>query len=129
MCENIIVIPVANAWVNAELVDKHAELIENAGIVLLQGEIPADGFERAVDLSQAGVVINLAPVVSVGHSQLRRAVPLLVNEHEGALVLDSLETPATTSDPPRFGHGIAGAWFCFRGDDGWCRRCTGCHAG
>ena len=95
----IIVVPGANASVDAAYVDSHAELITHADIVLLQGEIPADGFNRAVDLAQGRVVVNLAPVVPVGHEQLRAADPLLVNEHEGALVLDLLGAPTTETDP------------------------------
>lgn len=95
----IIVVPGANASMDAAHVDTHADLIAHAGIVLLQGEIPADGFGRAVDLATGRVVVNLAPVVPVGHEQLRRADPLLVNEHEGALVLDLLGAPSTSTDP------------------------------
>ncbi|WP_293954529.1 ribokinase [uncultured Corynebacterium sp.] len=95
----IIVIPGANATINANYVEEHSQLIADAGIVLLQGEIPADGFDRTVELAQGRVVINLAPVVPVGHDQLRQADPLLVNEHEGALVLDMLDAPADTTDP------------------------------
>lgn len=95
----IIVVPGANASVDATYVDSHAPLITQADILLLQGEIPADGFERAVDLATGRVVVNLAPVVPVGHEQLRRADPLLVNEHEGALVLELLGAPSSSTDP------------------------------
>lgn len=95
----IIVIPGANASVDAEYVDSHAQLIADAGIVLLQGEIPAAGFDRAVELARGRVVVNLAPVVPVGHEQLRQADPLMVNEHEGALVLEMLGTPSESTGP------------------------------
>ncbi|MFP7365497.1 ribokinase [Corynebacterium callunae] len=95
----IIVVPGANAQVDAGFVEKHAELIKSAGIVLLQGEIPASGFARAVDLAQGRVVVNLAPVVEVGHEQLLKANPLVVNEHEGALVLELLGAPLQSGDP------------------------------
>lgn len=95
----IIVIPGANATVDAIYVEQHAQLIRDAGIVLLQGEIPAPGFDRTVELAQGRVVVNLAPVVPVGHDQLLKADPLLVNEHEGALVLDMLGAPTGTTDP------------------------------
>lgn len=95
----IIVVPGANATVDAEYVDKHADLIREAEIVLLQGEIPASGFERAVDLAQGRVVVNLAPVVPVGVEQLKKADPLMVNEHEGALVLELLGHPIEETAP------------------------------
>src|SRR5699024_12132676 len=105
------VVPGANASVDAAYVDQHARLIEQAGIVLLQGEIPADGFNRAVDLAQGRVVINLAPVVPVGHEQLRQADPLLVNEHEGALVLEMLGAPTTETDPTTLVAALLGQGF------------------
>lgn len=107
----IIVVPGANASMDADYVDRHARLIEQAGIVLLQGEIPADGFNRAVDLAQGRVVINLAPVVPVGHEQLRQADPLLVNEHEGALVLEMLGAPTPETDPSTLVAALLGQGF------------------
>lgn len=95
----IIVVPGANASVDAAYVNAHAETVAGAGILLLQGEIPASGFDRAVDLAQGRVVVNLAPVVPVGIEQLLQSDPLLVNEHEGALVLDLLGVPFAESDP------------------------------
>ena len=97
----IIVVPGANATVDAEYVDEHAELIADAEILLLQGEIPASGFERAVDLATGRVVVNLAPVVPVGVEQLKKADPLMVNEHEGALVLGLLGEPTEETDPQK----------------------------
>jgi ribokinase len=107
----IIVVPGANAGVDASYVDKHAELVADAGFLLLQGEITADGFNRAVDLAKGRVVINLAPVVPVGHEQLRRADPLLVNEHEGALVLEMLGAPTTDTDPENLVAALLGRSF------------------
>ena len=45
----VLVVPGANALVGAAFVDRHAEAVETAKLVLLQGEIPADGFARAVE--------------------------------------------------------------------------------
>ena len=86
----IIVVPGANAAVGAEYVERHAEPIAAADVVLLQGEIPADGFARAVELARGRVVINLAPVIDVPRDALLRADPLLANEHEAGLVLEQL---------------------------------------
>lgn len=86
----IIVVPGANAWVDAEAVKQHATDIAAADIVLLQGEIPAEGFQAAVDAATHRVVINLAPVVPVDRDALLQADPLMANEHEAALVLQQL---------------------------------------
>ena len=86
----IIVIPGANAWVDAEAVKQHTTDIAAADIVLLQGEIPAEGFQAAVDAATHRVVINLAPVVPVDRDALLQADPLMANEHEAALVLQQL---------------------------------------
>lgn len=86
----IIVIPGANAWVDAGAVKQHTTDIAAADIVLLQGEIPAEGFQAAVDAATHRVVINLAPVVPVDRDALLQADPLMANEHEAALVLQQL---------------------------------------
>ncbi|MCT1683342.1 ribokinase [Corynebacterium appendicis] len=83
----VMVVPGANGEVGAGVVDKHVAEVSGADLVLLQGEIPADGFTRAVELATGRVVVNLAPVIDVDRSALRKADPLIVNEHEAQLVL------------------------------------------
>lgn len=67
---NIVVVPGANALVTAEMVASHGSLLADAGIVLLQGEIPADGFKEAVHQTTGRVVVNLAPVIEVDREAL-----------------------------------------------------------
>lgn len=86
----VLVVPGANARVGAEFVDRHADAVESAELVLLQGEIPADGFARAVELARGRVVVNLAPVVDVPREALVKADPLMANEHEAGLILEQL---------------------------------------
>ncbi len=86
----VLVVPGANALVGGEYVQRHAAAIEAAELVLLQGEIPADGFARAVELACGRVVVNLAPVVDVPREALLRADPLMANEHEAGLILQQL---------------------------------------
>lgn len=86
----IIVVPGANGAVDEGFVAKHEAPIAAADLVLLQGEIPASGFARAVELATGRVVINLAPVVEVPREALLRADPLLANEHEAGLILAQL---------------------------------------
>ncbi|MDK8796506.1 ribokinase [Corynebacterium sp. MSK044] len=104
----VMVISGANARVGRGIVDKHADLIARAEILLLQGEIPAEGCERAVEIAQAAgarVVVNLAPVIPVDPAVLFAADPLVLNEHEATLVAGQLglEAPVTASDLVRAG--------------------------
>jgi len=94
----VMVVPGANGEVGAGVVDKHAALIADAELVLLQGEIPADGFARAVQLARGRVVVNLAPVIEVDREALRKADPLIVNEHEAQLVLGAKSSPEVCAD-------------------------------
>ncbi|KFF60747.1 ribokinase [Cryobacterium sp. MLB-32] len=87
----IVIIPGANAVMDAEAVQASATLIAAATVVVLQGEIPADGIVRAAQLATGRVVLNLAPVIELDAEVIRRADPLVVNEHEAALVLAQLE--------------------------------------
>jgi len=90
----IIVIPGANGTMGAAPVEEAAGTIAGADIVVLQGEIPRDGIERAAALTAGRLVVNLAPVLEVARWVLEAADPLVVNEHEAALVLDHLGLPA-----------------------------------
>ena len=94
---SIIVIPGANAKVDPAYVRKHAKTIEEADLLLLQGEIPADAFAQAVALASGRVVINLAPVVEVDAHALLQADPLMANEHEAGLILEQFGAEATGS--------------------------------
>ena len=87
----IVVIPGANARMDAEAVQGSVRIIAAAAVVVLQGEIPADGIAQAARLATGRVVLNLAPVIELDAATIRRADPLVVNEHEAALVLAQLE--------------------------------------
>ncbi|MGM0386722.1 MAG: ribokinase, partial [Actinomycetota bacterium] len=90
----IIVVPGANGTMDAAAVETAADTIAAAGIVVLQGEIPRDGIERAAALATGRLVVNLAPVLELDRWVLEAADPLVVNEHEAALALDQLGLPA-----------------------------------
>lgn len=90
----IVVIPGANAHVDAAAVDASAAVIESAAVVIVQGEIPRAGIEAAAAHTRGRLVVNLAPVVDVDRSVLLAADPLVVNEHEAALVLAALDRTA-----------------------------------
>ena len=86
----VLVVPGANALVDATFAARHSTPIESAEVVLLQGEIPADGFAQAIESARGRVVVNLAPVVEVQRSALLKADPLMANEHEAGLILEQL---------------------------------------
>ncbi|QXQ09972.1 ribokinase [Paeniglutamicibacter sp. Y32M11] len=71
-----------------------------AGVLVLQGEIPASGIRAAIDAATGPIVLNLAPVIELDRDYLCRANPLVVNEHEAALILAQLEgTTALSTEP------------------------------
>ena len=107
----IAVVPGANGTVDACAVAAAGEL---HGIVVLQGEIPASGISAAIAAAGSRVVLNLAPVIELPRADLLAANPLVVNEHEAALVLaqlDSAAVPAGQDEPAiaqaLLEHGIA----------------------
>ncbi|RNE49612.1 ribokinase [Corynebacterium alimapuense] len=108
---SIVVVPGANATVDATAVAAHKKLIADADIVLLQGEIPADGFAQAVKLATGRVVVNLAPVIPVDRAALLHADPIMANEHEAGLILQQLGIMAASEDPQDLAQGLLDAGF------------------
>lgn len=88
---SIVVVPGANAGVDETLVRTSAGLLERSDVVVLQGEIPPEASAAAAFSGPARLVLNLAPVIPVEGPVIRRADPLVVNEHEGRLVLELLD--------------------------------------
>jgi len=87
---SIVVIPGANASVTPSVVDSAASTIADALVCVLQAEIPLDAVRHAADLSAAAgrrVVLNVAPACTLPVKTLRVADPLVVNEHEAAILL------------------------------------------
>jgi ribokinase len=87
---SIVVASGANQRVDASLVLRHTELLLEAAVLVLQGEVPTEAMEAAAAGSPARLVLNLAPVVPISRDIILRADPLVVNEHEGPLVLSLL---------------------------------------
>ncbi|ARC58297.1 Ribokinase [Frondihabitans sp. 762G35] len=94
----IVVVPGANGRMTADVVERSASVIGGAAVVILQGEIPADGIARAAQLATGRLLLNLAPVIELGPDVVRRADPLVVNEHEAALVLGHLRPGQTVPE-------------------------------
>lgn len=87
----IVVVAGANACMDADAVLEHRDAIARADILVVQGEIPSSGTEAAVSLATGRVVLNLAPVITLAPETVQAADPLVVNEHEAALVLHQLK--------------------------------------
>src|SRR5699024_3372370 len=87
---SIVVIAGANDTMGAEQVAASREVLESAAIVVCQGEIPREGIEALPDLVRGRFLHNPAPVMELDPAVLRASDPLVVNEHEGALVLAQL---------------------------------------
>ncbi|MEJ5927388.1 ribokinase [Corynebacterium sp. H128] len=105
----IIVVPGANAAVDGDFLASHS--VSDAEILLLQGEIPAEGFAAAVAQASGRVIINLAPVIDVDRAALLRADPLVVNEHEAGLVMTQLGITAPQSEPANMVSALLDAGF------------------
>ena len=105
----IVVIPGANASVDDVVVDAYAELVGEAAVVVVQGEIPRTGIEAAARHTQGRLVVNLAPVVDVDREVLLAADPLVVNEHEAALVLAMLDASSGPVEAASSGTPSSGA--------------------
>ncbi len=95
---SIIVVPGANGLMDAAAVAQSAEVIAAAAVVVLQGEIPRDGIEEAARRCTGRLILNPAPVLELDPEVMRRADPLVVNEHEAALVLAQLQGTAPMSE-------------------------------
>ena len=93
----IVVIAGANDSVDAAQVRGARDVLEQAAIVVCQGEIPREGIEALPALIRGRFLHNPAPVMELDPEVLRASDPLVVNEHEAALVLAQL-APGTT--PP-----------------------------
>ena len=87
---SIVVVPGANARVDADAVRASADAIRDAAAVVLQGEIPRSGIEAAARACTGRLVLNPAPVLDLDPEVIRAADPLIVNEHEAAGVLAQL---------------------------------------
>jgi ribokinase len=87
---SIIVIPGANDAVTPELVDRSEAAIASARVCVLQVEIPQASVTRAAQIAHQNgvrVVLNVAPAAALPPDTLVLADPLVVNEHEAAILL------------------------------------------
>ncbi|WP_402373122.1 ribokinase [Isoptericola rhizosphaerae] len=95
----IVVVPGANGSVDAAAVERHAELVAGAAVVVVQGEIPTTGTEAAARAATGRVLLNLAPVVPVVREVLALADPLVVNAGEAWRLLTEADRPVPEDEP------------------------------
>lgn len=86
--ENCIAVnPGANAMLTPAMLDAHKKVIEEAGIIVMQAEIPYETVKHAARMAKAAgvaVLYNPAPVCAVDDEMMRMTDVLVVNETEGA---------------------------------------------
>ncbi|WP_407319624.1 ribokinase [Isoptericola halotolerans] len=95
----IVVVPGANGSVDAAAVERHAELVADAAVVVVQGEIPVAGTDAAARAATGRLLLNLAPVVPVGRETLALADPLVVNAGEAWRLLTEAGRPVPEGEP------------------------------
>lgn len=109
----IIVVPGANGKVDCALIDKHADLIRSAGMVLFQLELPLRTLPYTLALcAEAGVPVMLdpAPAAPLPDEVWSRIAWFTPNETEAAFYLESgltVEAAATEL----LGRGVKGVVF------------------
>lgn len=93
---SIIVIAGANQTTDQGVVTDASAVIVEATVCVLQAEIPLDAVGKAARIAHdAGrrVVLNVAPACELPIDVLRCADPLVVNEHEAAILLGAALPP------------------------------------
>ncbi|WP_062521936.1 ribokinase [Demequina silvatica] len=98
----IVVVPGANATVNDAQVQSAADAIAGSSVAVVQAELPIATVEHAIALAGAHgtrVVLNAAPATAFALASLRRADPLVVNEHEAGIVLGAAMGAPPPPDP------------------------------
>ena len=96
----IVVIAGANDSVDAAQITAAKDVIAASSIVVCQGEIPREGIEALPALVTGRFLHNPAPVMELDPEALRASDPLVVNEHEAALVLAQLDPDAEVPEAP-----------------------------
>jgi ribokinase len=97
---SIVVVPGANGKMTPDAVDRHAELIRSAGLVLCQLEIPMGTVSHILALcSEAGVSVMLdpAPAAPLPDAAWGQAAWFTPNETEAAFYLGEGSAPEETA--------------------------------
>lgn len=92
----IVVVPGANGKVEPAYVDQHVDVIRNAGMVLLQLEIPIETIYRTLTLCadlNVSVILDPAPAARLSDSVWKQIAWFTPNETEAAFYLNDSSAP------------------------------------
>jgi ribokinase len=96
----IVVVPGANAHVDEAYVDQHVDIIRNAGMVLLQLEIPMTTIDHTLALCaelNVPVMLDPAPAATLGDPVWKQLAWFTPNETEAAFYLNDASTPESVA--------------------------------
>jgi len=88
----IIVVPGANHSLTPKIITKHADIIKNASVLLLQLEIPINSVEKAIELGdkfETTIILDPAPAQKLNSEIYNKIDYLLPNEGELKNLLDN----------------------------------------
>ena len=88
----IIVVPGANHLLTPKIITKHADIIKNASVLLLQLEIPINSVEKAIELGDkfdTTIILDPAPTQKLNSEIYNKIDYLLPNEGELENLLDN----------------------------------------
>src|SRR6056297_681602 len=88
----IIVVPGANHLLTPKIITKHADIIKNASVLLLQLEIPINSVEKAIELGdkfETTIILDPAPTQKLNSEIYNKIDYLLPNEGELENLLDN----------------------------------------
>lgn len=98
----IVVIPGANAAVTPETAMSAVASMARGDVLLMQGELPRETTTAAIRVAGSQkhrVVFNAAPWIALPPDALTQSDPLVVNEHEAAQAVQSLDLQTSGSEP------------------------------
>lgn len=105
---SIIVVPQANLQCTPPRIEKAADVIGSAAVVLAQLELPYESVALALEIARAAgakTILNPAPMSTTSLDQFRGLVDLIIpNEHEAALI-----APGAGDDPVEIAAAVAKA--------------------
>lgn len=93
---SIAVVPGANGCLGAEDIARMSAVMDRAGVVLAQLEVPLDAVKAAARLSEGTFVLNPAPAQPLGRALLSLVDVLVLNTTELAVLAAANEAPSTT---------------------------------
>jgi len=96
----IVVVPGANGKMDRAAVDKHADLIRSAGMVLCQLEIPMDTLGYTLELcanAQVPVMLDPAPAATLPDAVWKQVAWFTPNETEAAFYVGEAKTVEDTA--------------------------------